>query len=142
MQFFSTSTWEQTYRSHQEKTLLQIIPYFGVKTGTFGMNSRQISIKSLIIPKKCCSYQTECVFCPTCQFIPYDMFYITLVDSYQHVCFTLQICVHTKNVCLTLFLMIHIIKCGSHHAHVITPKEYCSHQNKYSSHPNSEDSYH
>jgi len=57
------------------------------------------------------------------------MIYITLV-------------VHTKNVCLTLFSMIHTIKCGSHHTHAITPKEYCSHQKKYSSHPNSEDSYH
>ena len=70
------------------------------------------------------------------------MIYITLVDSYQHLWFTPQICVHIKNVCLTLFSIIHTIKCGSHHAHVITPKEYCSHQKKYCSHPNSEDSYH
>jgi hypothetical protein len=34
------------------------------------------------------------------------------------------------------------LKCVSHHAHVITPKEYCSHHKMYSSHPNSEDSYH
>ena len=77
-----------------------------------------------------------------CWFIPTCLDHTIYLFSHQNSMLPKINFVSLQKRMFHFFSMIHTITCVSHHSHVITPKEYCSHQNRYCSHPNSEDSYH